>query len=111
MNMNTLRLCTTALVILHAVSTWPRRQSHTGPPESHEIRRNPDGCRFIGPADIRACLGNLGKAVDLDGELALFFPDCSPLAAPFLLFRLKRTGFSGCRAVITGEGLSLHGTR
>jgi hypothetical protein len=78
---------------------------------SPEICRNPDGCRFIGPAEIRACLGNLGKAVDPDGKLALFFPDCSPLAAPFLLFRLKRTGFSNCRIVTTGEGLSLHGTR
>jgi hypothetical protein len=40
-----------------------------------------------------------------DGLLKIFFPGVFPLAAPFLLYRLKRTGFSGCRVTVTDGGL------
>ena len=45
------------------------------------------------------------------GKLALYFPGCAALAAPFLLFRLKREGFSGCRVTVTGDGLLVDATR
>ena len=54
---------------------------------------------------IPAYLGQLDQAVDDKGKLALFFPDCAALAAPFLLFRLKREGFSACRATAAPDGL------
>lgn len=40
-----------------------------------------------------------------DGFLKIFFSDVFPLAAPFLLYRLKRTGFSGCKVTVTDGGL------
>jgi hypothetical protein len=45
------------------------------------------------------------------GRLALFFPDCAAAAAPFVMFRLKREGFSGCRASATREGLLIDALR
>ncbi len=41
----------------------------------------------------------------------LFFPGAHPLAAPFVLFRLKRTGFSSCRIIVKDGGLLLTATR
>jgi hypothetical protein len=45
------------------------------------------------------------------GELQLFFPDCLPIAAPFILFRLKRQGFSGCLVQAVEGGLRVQGRR
>jgi hypothetical protein len=56
---------------------------------------------------IRFYLGDLGRCVDRQGELKLLIPGCLALAAPFLLFRLKRSGFSNCRVLMTGKGLLL----
>jgi hypothetical protein len=61
--------------------------------------------------EIRFYLGELSRGVDRHGEMKLLFPGCLPFAAPFLLFRLKRSGFSNCRAVMTGEGLLLTAIR
>ncbi|HEY6838674.1 MAG TPA: hypothetical protein VI389_08030 [Geobacteraceae bacterium] len=52
-------------------------------------------------------LADFSRSVGSDGILSLFFPGCRAPAAPFLLFRLKRSGFSGCRAVTTPAGLTL----
>jgi hypothetical protein len=41
----------------------------------------------------------------------LFFPAVSPVAAPFILFRLKRSGFSGCRVMVTDGGLLVTSSR
>jgi len=46
-----------------------------------------------------------------DGFLKIFFPGVFPLAAPFLLYRLKRTGFSGCRVTVTDGGLLVTASR
>ena len=45
------------------------------------------------------------------GRGALFFPDCAAAAAPFVLFRLKREGYSGCRASAVREGLLVDALR
>jgi hypothetical protein len=37
--------------------------------------------------------------------LAYFLPATWPVAAPFILFRLKRTGYSNCRVVVQEGGL------
>ncbi len=62
-------------------------------------------------SDLRFYVADFNRAVDRRGRLALLFPGCLAPAAPFLLFRLKRSGFSDCRAVITAEGLHLSATR
>jgi len=49
-----------------------------------------------------------GDPVD---TVRLFFPGAHPLAAPFMLFRLKRTGFSSCRIIVKDGGLLLTATR
>ena len=41
----------------------------------------------------------------------LFFPDTYALAAPFLLFRMKRRGFSSSRVTLENGGLLLTATR
>ncbi|HLO27446.1 MAG TPA: hypothetical protein VK187_15180 [Geobacteraceae bacterium] len=61
--------------------------------------------------DIPDCLAGLDRAVGTDGKLALFFPGCASPAAPFLLFRLKREGYSSCRAISTGDGLLVDARR
>jgi len=71
----------------------------------------PTGYLPVPPEDIPLYLADLGRAVGNDGKLALFFPECAALAAPFLLFRLKRTGFSACRVTATDEGLLVDAAR
>ena len=53
----------------------------------------------------------LEGAVGSGGRGALFFSDCAAMAAPFVLFRLKRGGYSGCRATATREGLLVDALR
>ena len=71
----------------------------------------PPGYTPVPPEDIALYLAEFHRAVGNDGKLALFFPDCAAPAAPFLLFRLKREGYSDCRAISTGKGLLVDATR
>jgi hypothetical protein len=43
--------------------------------------------------------------------LAIFVPGAFPLAAPFVLFRLKRWGFSECRVNVDRDGLYIEAQR
>ncbi len=79
----------------------PGRVAGGGPPGYIPVRLE----------DIPLYLARLDRATGDDGKLALFFPGCTAAAAPFLLFRLKREGYSGCRATATGTGLLLDATR
>ncbi|MBJ6726044.1 hypothetical protein [Geomesophilobacter sediminis] len=58
--------------------------------------------RRAGPRDLA---GGVDRFVDASGELRLLFPGVLPVAAPFILFRLKREGFSRCRAEATRDGI------
>lgn len=60
------------------------------------------------PEEIR---GGMGRFLDATGELQLFFPRCRPFAGPFLMFRLKREGFSRCTVKADGGGLLLRARR
>jgi hypothetical protein len=53
----------------------------------------------------------MGRFLDGRGELLLFFADCLAPAAPFILFRLKREGFSRCSVEVTKRGLLVRGRR
>ena len=61
--------------------------------------------------NVRFLLADLNRAINTQGELRLLFPGCLALAAPLLLFRLKREGFSDCRALMTREGVLLSALR
>lgn len=61
--------------------------------------------------NVRFYLADLNRAINPQGELRLLFSGCLALAAPLLLFRLKRDGFSDCRALMTPEGVLLSAIR
>lgn len=46
-----------------------------------------------------------------DGTTGFFIDNVLPLAAPFILFRLKRSGFSGCRVTVQEGGLLVKAIR
>lgn len=71
----------------------------------------PPGFIPVSPDAISLCLADPGKAADERGEIRLFFTGAPALAAPFLLFRLKRLGFSGCRAEARKGGVALTARR
>ena len=60
------------------------------------------------PSRIRA---GMDRFLDDSGELRVFFPRCLPIAAPFLMFRLKREGFSRCTVRASDRGLYVQGRR
>ncbi|MEA5113210.1 MAG: hypothetical protein VB050_04215 [Geobacteraceae bacterium] len=45
------------------------------------------------------------------GSYRVFLPEVSPLAAPFILFRLKRGGYSACRVTVIDRGLLVSASR
>lgn len=49
--------------------------------------------------------------LDQNGKLAILITGCSVLAAPAILFYLKRRGFSRCKAWKEPEGLAISATR
>jgi hypothetical protein len=60
---------------------------------------------------IVAVLQNPESVVQPGGALKVLFPHTLPPAAPFLLFRLKRSGYSACRVTVLENGLLLAATR
>ena len=53
----------------------------------------------------------LQRFLDPAGELEVFFPGCLAIGAAFVLFRLKRQGFSNCSVRASEEGLQVRGRR
>lgn len=68
----------------------------------------PAGALRCTPRQIR---GGMGRLLDSGGELRILFPRCLAIAAPVLLFRLKREGFSGCSVRVWDRGLLVRGRR
>jgi hypothetical protein len=98
----------TARVIFRAL--FPCR-SGSAPCEAGDTPHPPDRTRTIPPASIAWYSGNLGLIARRDGRLSFYFPGCRAPAAPFLLFRLKREGFSNCSAAADADGLRLEADR
>ncbi|WP_298270200.1 hypothetical protein [Geobacter sp.] len=71
----------------------------------------PPGFIPVPPAAIPSYLTHPEALVDGEGELSLFFIGAPALAAPFFLFRLKRLGFSRCRAAVRHGGIALTARR
>jgi hypothetical protein len=101
------RLFTTLLVIVNSLHPTGRH----APPAGSASGEAPPGYTLVPSEAVPLFLAGLDSAVGSDGKLALFFPGCAALAAPFLLFRLKREGYSGCRAIATNDGLLVDATR
>ena len=102
------RIYLTAVVISYSLfpprpeNAWYNRKATAEPPLRHIAVRG-DNVRFY--------LADLNRSINREGELRLLFPGCFALAAPLLLFRLKRNGFSNCRALLTAEGVFISASR
>jgi hypothetical protein len=51
------------------------------------------------------------SALQPAGTLKVLLPHTLPPAAPFVLYRLKRSGFSSCRVTVMANGLLVEATR
>jgi hypothetical protein len=68
------------------------------------------------PSEVQRCAprqirGGMGRFLDSKGELRLLLPNCLAIAAPVVLFRLKREGFSGCFVQASEHGLYVEARR
>jgi hypothetical protein len=63
------------------------------------------------PHDIGDCLENLASLMGPTGALTLIFLQLPAIAAPLILYRLKRQGFSNCRAKVGNQGLMIEANR
>jgi hypothetical protein len=102
------RLYITALVMFR--SLVPARQGNT-PPEMTAALPSPPGCHPVPAGEISQCLADISRAVRIDGKLLLFLPGCQAPAAPFILFRLKREGYSNCTVTASADGLLVEAKR
>lgn len=90
-------------------STPPRDCDKTASIElDGRATRELDGALSCDPRRIR---GGMGRLLDSRGELRLYFPGCLAIAAPVILFRLKREGFSRCSVEASPQGLRVRGRR
>jgi hypothetical protein len=83
-------------------------------PKGTELRRispEPVGMTRITAADFTAALSDISRLLRPDDRLELLFEGALSPAAPFLLYRLKSSGFSECCAVASAEGIFLTATR
>lgn len=102
------RLCLSFLVAAWAI--MPPRREHggeSGPGKTISLQAGVAATM----ERIRYYLEDLNRGVDARGEMKLLFPGCLAFAAPFLLYRLKRCGFSQCRVLMSGEGLLVTASR
>lgn len=88
---------TTILAI--RLSIWPQKNDTLAPTS----RRNASSTPYL--------LNNLAGNLDNKGTLDVKIPGCHLLAAPFILFRLKREGFSDCQAIHENGGLTIRARR
>ena len=98
------KLYATLLLIRHAIAPVERT-------ERPVTKAPPGSATRIAPTLFPAALSDLNSLLSYDGRLELLFEDALSPAAPFLLFRLKRCGFSSCRAIVTSEGILLTALR
>ncbi len=75
------------------------------------IRPEPDGTTRIAVEGFKEALSDLDRLVRSDKRLELLFESVLSPAAPFLLYRLKSSGYSGCRAVASSVGIHLSALR
>jgi len=101
-NINNLR--TTVLLIKCCLFPVKRAYISFSPPENGS-RTN------ISSEAYSSALAETDRLLRPDGTLELYFDGPLSPAAPFLLYRLKSAGFSGCRALVTSQGILLTARR
>lgn len=92
------RIYATLLLIRYAVFPAKRAARFYWPSAGGGITRTP-------PQAFAAQLSTLETALQANGKLEILFEDALAPAAPFLLYYLKRNGFSECRAVVEPDGI------
>ncbi|MBT0652093.1 hypothetical protein [Geomobilimonas luticola] len=102
------RLHFSLLIIRHALVPG---QFLSEPPSPGQTGNPFPSPRPVSAVELSWLLANPSDALNDAGKLSLLFPGALPLAAPFLLFRLKRLGFSACRVTADGNGLTLTAMR
>lgn len=102
------RLNGTVRIILHTL--LPPDIKKGGLKETTRIHGD-QAAKIVAPDQLPYLCADFTPALDEQGNLALFFPECLPPAAIFLLFRLKRTGFSNGRARLEDGGILLTAVR
>lgn len=96
------QICGTLELVLYALLPQSRRA------RLDRAELPPGEVARCAPRQIR---GGMDRFLDSRGELRVLFPGCLAIAAPALLFRLKREGFSSCSVQALPEGLYLQGRR
>lgn len=65
----------------------------------------------ISAEEFAEALSDFDSLMKPDYRIELLFEGALSPAAPFLLYRLKSAGFSGCRAIASAEGIFLSASR
>ncbi|HWI40357.1 MAG TPA: hypothetical protein VNX25_02585 [Verrucomicrobiae bacterium] len=60
---------------------------------------------IVQAAEARRVAGLPSLAADTSGNISAFFAGAGSLAGPFIMFRLKRCGYSAARVKATPKGL------
>jgi len=63
--------------------------------------------RIMSPEALLTCLRDFSRTATLQEGCTFLVPGAFSLAAPFVLFRLKRWGYSGCRVSADQDGLRI----
>ncbi len=92
------KLYATLLLIRYSISPPKGGEQLFFPPENGSTT-------VIPPAAFSAAIPDLNSLLRPDGTLELMFEEAQHAAAPFLLSRLKRNGFSNCRAIVNSQGI------
>ena len=102
-----LRLYLTLLIIGYSLFHC----SKSGDENEKEVTSNPPPVAppqsIMNGNGIRYYLSQLNRGMDPDGRLTLHFIGCYLIAAPFLLYLLKREGYSDAQALGTGNGVKI----
>ena len=85
------------------LSIWPQKNGATGRFPDYTVLNASQVATTNQPTDT--------ADNNLNQQLHVRIEDCHHLAAPFVLFRLKRTGFSACRVVYENDGLTIYARR
>ena len=86
------------------LSIWPQKNGATGRFPDYTVLNAPQVAAANQQTDTAA-------SHNLNHQLSVRIDGCHHLAAPFVLFRLKRTGFSACRVVYENDGLTIYARR
>jgi hypothetical protein len=108
---NLTKLRSLILVVLLVAKYGLKKGSSTTACFSDCVGRHTAKNTTIGIADLKRLIEFTHEYIDEQGILAIEISDCSILAAPAILFFLKRRGFSRCKVWAEPTGLALSAYR